>query len=502
MAAIKKTKDILNNVNKATNNSHILIARKKDARNIRINWKKYHETYWTKYSIKETDMRAKTATFTSPQYLDLTTGTYCVLITSKMHEDFGGIIINVEYDAKEGLYNYSCQDFSRVYQSKFELITAGDVTVHRILSWLITRGAYPLKGSVSKKIKKECKDVLSGLRPAYQYDQKYWRYLPSFINKLNKMSEAEQKNYTFNPMTSKPQMIIRNKSWIEAIRDIVYSTGAFIDVHFDKYGTIQLEPYYVTDLYQNGLYLTTPEIASAKYKFDTTNIITGVRVHSATKNQIGKYYDSKTLVNLDLSAIFGDLTASIDSNTQASTTTTTTTTKQSNDNTKTSNPYNTKKKNVYLTSDNIKGKSADKKFMNDIAKILKKNGWKTTVGGVGPNEHYKCKVNNGVWFTIFGGADAAVFKQAGAKNAYTNGVKSKHSRTVIGMHGGGDIRKGGKYYKYLPRAHDDNYSPSSFRGLSNPLNYLIKAKVPIMYADTASDMAAKFLAGGDAKGAL
>jgi hypothetical protein len=65
------------------------------------------------------------------------------------------------------------------------------------------------------------------------------------------------------------------------------------------------------------------------------------------------------------------------------------------------------------------------------------------------------------------------------------------------MHGGGDIRKGGKYYKYLPRAHDDNYSASSFKGVSYPLKMLTDGKVPIMYAGNVKDMVAKFLAGGD-----
>ena len=76
-------------------------------------------------------------------------------------------------------------------------------------------------------------------------------------------------------------------------------------------------------------------------------------------------------------------------------------------------------------------------------------------------------------------------------------MKKNNLRTVIGMHGGGDIRKGGKYYKFLPRAHDDNYIPKSFKGIKYPLSVLTKGKVPIMYASTADKMVAKFLAGGD-----
>lgn len=503
MVAIKKTSSKITS-NLAFNNAHIYLTRPPNPTSSYVSWAKdtYIEMHWSKYQIKETDMRAKTATFTSPHYLDLTTGVYCVWINSPMHEDFAGVIISVDYDKDTGLYDYQCQDFSRFYQSKFELVTNAKITLHRVLQWLITRGGFDIYGKVSKKQLNQYKNELSGLRPAYQYEQMYWSYYTSFINKINKMSPNKQKIYKFNPMTLKNLMVIRDKSFIEAIRDLVYGTGAYIDVYFTKNGVLKIEPYFVEDLYQTGLYLTTPELADAKYKFDTTDIITGVIING-DKLDGGTYKSSEELVKLDLTAFFGRLATSV----KGETTTTQNTnnnkdTKKSTNAKNQNNPYNTKKKTVYLTSDNISTKSKDKQFMKDVAKILNKNGWKTTVGGVGPNEHYKCKVKDGVWFTIFGGADGAVFKQAGGNNAYTRGVKSKHSRTVIGMHGGGDIRKGGKYYKYLPRAHDDNYSPSSFKGLSYPLNYLTKNKVPIMYASNAKEMASKFIAGGEVADAL
>ena len=491
MVAIKKTNIIIPNSNYAPNNVSILIARKSDARNLWVNWKGYENTHWMKYQIKETDFRAKTATFTSPQYLDLTTGVYCVMITTPLHEDFGGIIIDVKYDHKTGLYEYQCQDFSRTYQGKFELINPKR-NVHRILQFLITQGGVSTVGAVSKVKLKEFKEVLSGLRPAHQYEQKYWG---SIIN--------------FNPMTEKSKMIFRGKSWIEAIRDLVLGSGAYIDVYFDKYGIIHIEPYTKDDFFNTGLYLTTPEIAEATQEFDTTNIITGVRVHSTDKTKVGTAYGSSNLINLNLTAIFGNLYTSMDNPTQSTTTQSTgkttgktktkTKTKKSTTKTKTNNPYGTKRKEVWLNSDNIKGKASDRKFLNDVAKILRKHGWKTKIIGVGPNTHTEGYMGpkNGIWFCVYGGADGAVFRETITKNSYTNKLKRLGSRTVIGMHGGGDIRKGGKYYKWLPRAHDDNYSPSSYRGISHPLAKLTKGKVPIMYASNAKKMAAKFLAGGD-----
>lgn len=483
MVAIVKTTQKVNGTY-AANNVHVLITRKKDAHGLDVLWDKYISILWKDYSVTETDFRMKTATFSTPQYIDLTTGTYPVLITTPLHEDFGGVIIDIDYDSGTGLYTYQCQDWSRVYQGKIDVIS-NKKSVHRLLQYLITQGGVPLVGAVSKSKLKQHKKVLSGLRPAYQYAQK------NFGSTID-----------FNPMTDKSNKIIRGKSWIEAIRDLVYGTGAYIDVHFDKYGRIQIEPYTKKDFFNTGLLLTAKEIGNYTQSFDTTNIITGVTVESTNKKKAGKHYTSRNLIGIDLSAIFGNLGTVISNPNQTSTSASSSKSKskkKSSSKTKTTNPYNTKKKVVWLNSDNIKGKSADRKFMEDIAKILRKNGWKTKIVGVGPNYHTEKYMGpkNGIWFCIYGGADAAVFKETVGKNSYTNKLKKLGSRTVIGMHGGADIRKGGKAYKWLGRAHDDNYSGSGFKGLSYPLNVLTKGKVPIGYANTAKQMAAKFLKGMD-----
>ena len=486
MGAIVKTTQTVNGTY-AANNAYILITRKSDAQGLDVMWDGYVNIIWEKYTITESDFRIKTATFSTPQYLDLTTGTYAILITTPLHEDFGGTIIDIDYDSKTGLYSYQCQDWSRAYQGKIDVVSKKK-TVHRLLQFLITQGGVPLVGAVSKAKLKQYKKVLSGLRPAYQYNQKAFG---SIID--------------FNPMTVKSNVIIRGKSWIEAIRDLVFGSGAYIDVYFDKYGRIQIEPYTKNDFFNTGLLLTAREIGEYTQSFDTTNIITGVTVESNDKSKNGKHYTSRDLIGIDLAAIFGNLTTVIGNPNQNSSSTNSSRNssknfnKQSSTKTKTKNPYGTKKKTVWLNSDNILGKSSDMKFMKDIAKILRKNGWKTKIIGVGPNYHTEKYMGpkNGIWFCIYGGADAAVFREAAGKNSYTNKLKKLGSRTVIGMHGGADIRKGGKAYKWLPRAHDDNYSGSGFKGLSYPLNVLTKGKVPIGYASTAKQMAAKFLKGMD-----
>ena len=329
---------------------------------------------------------------------------------------------------------------------------------------------------------------MSGLRPAYQYDQEVWGGLKNF-----------------NPMNTKLTIISRDKSDIELIRDLIYGCGAYIDVYCNQYGTIQIEPYHKNEWLKPSFKLDLNQIEDIDVKFDTTNIITGVNV-TGDGLKIGSGFNSKSLTGLDLSAFFGTMVTNISnpnntsSSSSKSSTKTKTTSKKASSTKTTSNPYKTKSKTIYINSDNIRGRSQDKKFMNDIASLLKKQGWKTKIIGLGPNTHtekYMKGCKNGVWFCIYGGADGAVFKECAGKNSYTNTLKKNNLRTVIGMRQGCDIRKGGKCYKWLQRAHDDNYSPSSYKGISYPLNMLTKAKVPIMYAGTAKNMVAKFLKGGD-----
>lgn len=491
MVAVVKTNELIDNVNKIENNANLYVTRKDDASSIIVDWNKKKEIHWEKYQIKETDMRVKTATFTSPQYLDLTTGQYCLLISSPMHEDFGGVILNVEYDDKNDLYSYQCQDFSRFYQSKFELINNGKYTNYRVLQYLLTQGGIPLKGKITKKMKKKYKKELSGLRPKWQYQQ----------------GKEVGNTIKYNPMDYKNAMIMRNKSYIEAIRDLSLGVGAFYDVYFDKYGVPHIEPYHRDDLLKSGLTLTTPEIASKQYKFDTTNILTGTLVHSSNKLKNGKLYTSEQVINLDLSAFFGKLYTSMDS--ESSSTSTSSSNKQSTDKSKNGNPYGTKKKALELSFDNYKNSSTDKAFVNDLKKLLKKNGWKVTKSRIGSNMHTEkhMKIKNGVHFCVMNGVDAGMIREVSINSSYVKKQKKLNCRTVWAWirtdpKRKNDIRKGGNSEHWIVRGHDDNYSPSGFNGIKEPRKKLIKAKVPFMYGKDAKEIVSKFCSGGDEKECL
>ena len=486
---LTKTKQVVYDPNLVQNQTFIYVSRAKEANRVWYSdWKTKHLVNWSKYTIKETDFRAKTATFSSPDYFDLTTGSYHILITSPHHEDFGGVILKVDYDETTGLYDYQCQDFSRNYQSKFEYI--GSPTVYRLLMFLLSHGLVSTKGSVTKTMKNNNKTVLSGLRPAWQYDQGSWGSISNF-----------------NPMNEKITLLTKDKSFIEVIRDLIYGCGAYIDVYVDKYGVVQIEPYHKDDFLHTGLYLTTPEIASRKFTFDTTNIISGAIVKSNDSLSGGNAFTSPTLM-----AIFGNMTTTISNpndvnltikgstgNTTTSKKTTTKSTKKTTTTTKNKNVYGTKKKVVYLNMDDIHGKTADNNVMKSMASILKKNGWTVKIAGWGSESHYKnrAKVKKGIWFCLYGGACAGTLREHGESSWFLNPLKKNKSRVVIGFFPPtSSILKGGKYYKHLGPAHDWQGS-KNYANLSYPAAWLSKHGVPFMYAKDAKSMVAKFLAGGD-----
>jgi len=469
--AVVKTKKKVNDINLADNQTIIYVSQMIDSSALHMNWNHKLQMYWTKYQIKETDMRTKTANFTSPQYLDLTTGKYRVLITTPLHEDFAGEILKVEYDEETKLYTYQCQDFRRLYIGKFEANIV-NVPLYRILQYLITRGNVPLEGDATKQIKKYPK-ALSGLRPKEGYRQDLYG---SVVKD--------------NPMTQNRSIVVRDKTYMDVIEDLVYGTGAYIDINFNKYGLMQVEPYHKDQWLTTGLHLEPYMVSSRKFTFDTTNILTGVIVKSTENTGLGEKATSKELVNLDLSAFFGQNTGSVSNPNQSTQGTSTSGGATSNTNNNSNNNSTPGKgTHVYVNTDNINGKSADRTMLNNIASTLKKQGYKVTVGGVGPGTHYndinKVK-KNGIYFTMYGGRCAGTLKEQCYSGHYHNVLKKKNARMVVGFLNR-KLTDG-----WLPRAHDDNFSPSSFKGWRDPRTKLLNHGVGIAQGKNVKEICASF----------
>ena len=437
---------------------------------------------YSKYSIKESDMRVKTANFTSPQYLDLTTGLHAIRIVSKYHENFGGIVLDVDYDENTGLYTYQCQDFSRLYMDKFEAIFS-KIKLYNLLKLIISSGKSSHKNKFSRK---GVTGVLSGLRALKKYDQSLY----------------PNQHYKGNPFNKNVDLLMRDKSRIEVIRSIVFNSLGFYDVYFNDRGILQIEPLSRTDWESTGLHLSSTEYANRKFKFSTANAITSVWVN-ASGDKVGKKYTSKDLTKLDLKAFFGTVTTSISDPVQKSATKKTSNAVKNKNNTgaiNSDNPYGTKRKVVYMNIDSIDGDSSDQNKMNRLCDILHKHGWECHTCGVGSESHYerRSEVNGGIWLTLYGGACAGTLYETCTNNWYRRPLVNHGSRTVVGFFPpAGDIRKGGKYYEWLPRAHDDGFSSYNFSGISHMADMLTKCAVPFMYAKNPAEMASKFLKGGD-----
>lgn len=467
--------------------------------------KKYADKWtrvpFTKYQIKESDFRAKTASFTSPMNIDLTGGRVLVRIVSTKHENFIGIILDDDYtENKDGTYTYKCQDMSREYISKLGGVYAGDVTNHRILLTLLTGNDIPPKLKITDEIKEWYGVMWSGLRALYKYAGSYMG---------NPVS--------LNMMAQKPKMIIRNQPIIETIRQIA-NAQAYVDVYFNSKGLLQIEPININDWKETGLHLEVAETSERQFSFDTTNVITKVLVNPTNQTGSARGYHSKNIIGLNLASFFGRNDTSTSNPSQSSSGSSTTKAVTSSNKTTTSssgkngNPFNNKAKRIIVSED--KGGSSG--FKSGIIKKLKADGWAVTDLGTGAGTHSKSydilSSKYAVNLTIYNGVDPKTIDEP-----VTGWLKGKHEKygvRLVQMFDSkgwnkktGTYNKKGIYYKKhgdfkgyrVPKAWDDNYSGARGGVLIEDLHkWYVKYHSKVCYCCGASVSEAynQFKAGG------
>ena len=463
-------------------------------KNIVMDWSNAITVPYTKYNIKETDFRVKTATLTTPQQLDLTTGKFCILISSLYHENFAGEILESEYDEENQLYTYQCQDWSRKWISKGEIICKNRM-LQRVLKYLITYGAIPMSRAPTSKEKETYGKYFKGLRAVDKYDQSLY---PGNV-------------YKGNPMRNNVSFIARDKSLIELIRDLVYSQLGYFDVWINDVGVLQIEPLSKTDWENTGLHLTDNGFYNRKWKFSTTNAITGVVVNG-NEAKLGTGFSSEQLTDIELSAFFGKNTTSINDPTQnnnvsgavkksnSKTSTKKTTTKAMK------NPYNNRNKKIIVSAD-----GGSDGFRKKIIDLLHKDGWSVKNLGTGPGTHSTSynilDKSYAVNLTIYNGADPETIKEP-----VTGWLKGKHEKYGVQLVQMWDTSswtnpKGMKPYRYgdftgytCNKAWDDNYSgKSNEQARIKDLGGWFKKyypKVIHVCGPTASQAFSQFKAGG------
>lgn len=152
------------------------------------------------------------------------------------------------------------------------------------------------------------------------------------------------------------------------------------------------------------------------------------------------------------------------------------------------------KKTIVLSSDNIIDKSTDKKLLNEMAKILRGKGYTAIVSGIGPNYHVSdvAKYSNVCVFSLVGGVDSGMFVDM-ASNYYQSYLKKNNNQFVLGCVAPPVYLNLGNM-TWLKRAHDDDYSPASFKGLYYPGKYFNKVtKLDYVYGEDAEQLVNNFL---------
>ena len=152
------------------------------------------------------------------------------------------------------------------------------------------------------------------------------------------------------------------------------------------------------------------------------------------------------------------------------------------------------KKTIVLSSDNIYNKKLDKQRLNQMAKLLRAKGYKVIVYGIGPSYHvYSVKnFKNVCVFSLVGGIDSGMFVDM-ASSYYQHYLKKNNNQFVLGCFSPTtSVNLANR--TWLKRAHDDDYSPKSFKGMYFTGRYLNKkTHVDYVYGSSAKELVNNFL---------
>lgn len=450
---------------------------------LKISWKKSQKLPFISYDIDEENYREKSATIKTSQHLDLSTGTWQVLIVGE-HENFAGIILSEDYDAANNTYSYKCKDFHVLYRDKFSK-TYKKATGRRILTDLLTFNQIAeAKKSKKKKVKK---DKVTG------YPKKLLEKYARQLNGMKSNAKYEMKKYgskkAFNPMTSQyKNQNLENKTLYELIKAYTVGTGAFLDLYINDYGTVIIEPFDIAN-WRKPKYLISDVYNDMKFKSNAENIVTDVTFKGktyTTQDITGGKYELNDIFIQNTTTINETNTSGKDNKTQQ--------------NSNKSHPYHCKNKEIWINMDLRTNYTSDKAWLKKICDELKKLGWKVHNMGVGPSIHTDSskfkQAKNGLWVTIDNGVDPAVLRELANSDWCAGTIARKGSIACIFFVDTKAIfTKGGKAYKHIGVAHDDNGNGVP---LDYPAGYLAECGVPFGFCkDSPRAIAEKINNGGD-----
>ncbi len=435
-----------------------------------FNWDNSYQIPFEKFSIDEGDHENRTATFTSDTNLELEDKSVAIKITGDF-PTFSGLVLSKQ-KKPQNLYEYKCQDWNRLYMSK--PLMNENKTVIEIIKQLLS---FADDSTV---------DVHAGLLSLDKYEQSGYGSVVSF-----------------NPMKNKKQIEGGDKTVKEWIEYLIYSQHPFIRIHYNNTGRMLFTPYHFNEYLKEVASFHYTDLTDFTWEFNLKDIITGSYVDGKYMN-VSQLFNSYDPFNFQARFITNDETHKT-----ADTTTTKNKTKTSKKtNNKSNNPYNTKRKHVWVSMDTWATGATDRKFFKTVCNTIKKQGWTVHPIGIGPQTHDEIHVansgaKNGVWLTVYGGVDPGCIRETCFDTSYKNLLLKRNLLPVIAFNSTADIRKGGKIYKYIWTAYDDNYSHGD-TGLKYPGACMAQCGVPWLQVPGyhPKKLGLVFCAGGDSKIAL
>lgn len=331
-----------------------------------INAKWHKDVPFTSYDITETDPRVKTAKFTTNEYFDLTDGQIWIQISSPYHENFGGRILNVDFNKDNGLYTYQCQDGRRNYMNK-ERLNNKNTRVYELLQFFLLScyditSSTPLDTIENSAGTERGSKLLSGLRPLEAYD------IQNGVMEQNWYDQQAERQLSYD-------------SAMEKIMTYSHVDGCPVDVYFTPEGICQLEPLDINTWLKTGFKITHSDLTSYKYGFDTTNILTGVNFQTTDETPVINP-DSGQTINEELQKLgfyFGANIGMISPVTESVTTETTTSTGGG-----TGTGVNNKGKTVVVACDI--NSELDGEVLGTTCATLEAAGYSVINLGIGPGQ--------------------------------------------------------------------------------------------------------------------
>lgn len=299
-------------------------------------WNPPKELLFSEFTITETDLRVKTATFKSPHYIDLTKGRACCWIQRKYGDNFGGVILSVK-EGDDGLYEYSCQDWNRLLSNKVYVVLNGEWQAYKIVTKLLVECGMSTDGL--QKI-----EHYDGMNEEVPDDDDPSESLTGNTNSsttatstqsTENMTEEEKKEYEKkkaeeekkkkedklkkgNSFRQTPQGIYDKITARDFLLALLMKQGVNIDIHMDENGVLHFDRYVKDDWLKERWYFVDTDVYEPSLKFDITDLITQVAVkHTDQLDGKATMYTSEKLLGVNLAKFFGVMGSVIDNPTKA-----------------------------------------------------------------------------------------------------------------------------------------------------------------------------------------